>query len=138
VRIKLQLAVAVAAAVAVTALTMSALAVGQDQPKGEAGTKAAGTAGVGETPPPFVTDCLTKAGVAVPDGLDARALKEWVFEHTDAREALEKCAPPDGEGVGGTTAVCKAVPGKPGVLSKDGEALRAKKRAQSGSSSSAR
>jgi hypothetical protein len=133
VRIKLQLMVAVAAAVAVTALTMSALAVGQDQPTTEAGTKAAGTAGVGETPPVFVTDCLTKAGVTVPDGLDARELKEWVGQHPDAMAALERCAPPDGAGV--TTAVCKAGAAKPGHPPKDVEAIRAKKRAQSSSSS---
>lgn len=131
-RMKLQLMVAVAAAVAATALTMSALAVGQDPTTPEAGTKAAGTVGVGEKAPPFVTDCLTAAGIAVPDGLDARELKEWVVEHPDAMAALDKCAPPDGEGVGVTTAVCKARAGKPGEPGKD--VLRAKKKAQSSSS----
>jgi hypothetical protein len=139
VRMKLQLLVAVAAAVAVTALTMSALAVGQDQPTTtEAGATAAGTpkavstAGVGEAPPAFVTDCLTKAGITVPDGLDARGLKEWVSQHPDAMAALEKCAPPDSED-GVTTTVCKT--GKPGVPAKAAEAMRARKRAQASSSS---
>jgi hypothetical protein len=97
VRIKLQLMVAVAAAVAVTALTMSALAIGQNQPTTEAGTQPAGKAA-------FPTSCLAKAEITVPDGLSPIEFKQWIGEHPDAMKALEACDPaPDGR----VTTFCK-------------------------------
>jgi hypothetical protein len=141
VRKKLQLMVAVAASVTVTALAMSALAIGQGQPGTGGETQDGDSDGVAA-----VVQCLSDAGIAVPDGLDPPALKQWVGQHPDAMHALDGCFPPDEKGDQKPDGDCKA--GEPGTIAVqpvqpvqgngDARSLRAQKKRQAVSSSSLR